>query len=80
MAGPERGKAEKTICRLDARPVGSPRQNGELAESASSGAMCGSNPFTTLIAFSGSSTATCTCMPKMSSRRAMYCIWSMSAR
>ena len=72
--------AEKIICRLEASPVGSPRQNGELAESASSGASCGNSPLTTLIALSGSSTATWTCIPKISSRRAMYCSWSTSCR
>ena len=56
-----------------------PRQKGELAESARSGASCWSSPFTTWIALSGSSTATCTCMPKISSRRATYWSWSMSA-
>ena len=68
------------ICRLDDIPVGSPRQNGDDADSASRPGRCTSSPFTTWTAFSGSSTATCTCIPKMSSRRAMYCIWSMSAR
>ena len=38
--GPERGNAANTIWRIDARPVGSPRQNGELAESASSVGRC----------------------------------------
>src|SRR3954454_5286128 len=32
------------------------------------------------MAFSGSSTATCMCIPKISSRRAMYCSWSTSWR
>ena len=66
--------------RDERRPVGSPRQNGELAESATSSARCAISAFTTWIAFSGSSTATWTCIPKISSRRAMYCIWSTSAR
>ena len=79
-AAPSGERTEKTICRLDARPVGSPRQKGELAERASSGPSWGRSPLTTLIAFSGSSTATWTCIPKISSRRAMYCIWSISAR
>ena len=37
-------------------------------------------PFVTAIALSGPSTAACTCMPKISSLRAMYWSWSTSAR
>ena len=51
--GPERGNAAKTICLLDERPVGSPRQNGDDAESASICGRCSSSPFITWIAFSG---------------------------
>jgi hypothetical protein len=78
--GPERGNAANTICRDEESPVASPRQNGEEADSASSGASWGRRPFTTWIAFSASSTATWMCSPKMSSRRAMYCIWSTRLR
>jgi hypothetical protein len=77
---PERGNAANTICRLEESPVGSPRQNGELPESASSSPTWASSAFMTWIAVSGSATATWTCIPKMSSRRATYCSWSMSAR
>ena len=56
MGGPR--NAENTICLLDASPVGSPRQNSELADSASRGPSWGSSPLTTWIALSGSSTAT----------------------
>ena len=37
--------------------MGSPRQNGELAESARKSGRCTNNPLTTWIALSGSSTA-----------------------
>jgi len=76
--GPERGNAAKTIWRVDMSPVTSPRQKGELAESASRQGRSTSRPFTTWIAFSGPSTATWMCMPKMSSRRATYWSWSTS--
>ena len=42
----ERGNAAKTMCRDERSPVGSPRQNGELAERASSEERCGSRPLT----------------------------------
>ena len=69
-----------TVWREEASPVASPRQKGELAESASSCPMCTSSPFTTWIAFSGSSTATWMCMPKINSRRATYWSWSIRFR
>ena len=43
-------------------------------------AMWGRSAFVTAIALSGSSTAVWMCMPKISSRRAMYCICSTSRR
>src|SRR5437762_3465560 len=54
--------------RDELRPVGSPRQKGELADRATSSARCPINALTTWIAFSGSSTATCTWRPKISPR------------
>ena len=59
---PGAGEGREDHCRLDAEAGRSPRQNGELAESASSGARCGSSPLTIRIALSGSSTARgCAC-------------------
>ena len=55
-------------------------QNGDDAESASICGRCTSMPFITWIAFSGSSIATCMCIPKISSRRATYCSWSTRLR
>ena len=67
---PTRGKARKIGVRVDCRPVASPRQNGELADRASSTGMCTRIPFATWIALSGSSMPTCTCRPKIISWRA----------
>ena len=53
-----------------AQQLRSLRQNGELADSASSSGMCTRIPSATWIALSGSSTPTCTCVPKISSWRA----------
>ena len=69
----------KTDCRLEARPVGAPRQNAELADSATSSARCPVSAPMTAIALSAPSTATWTWSPKISSRRAMYWSWSTSA-
>ena len=70
----------KIAVRVEARPVASPRQNGELAESASSTGSSASRLSMTCIARSGSGTATCTCIPNTSSRRATYCSCSTSQR
>ena len=59
---PTRGNARKIGVRVEARPVASARQNGELARSASSTGTCTRMPLATWIALSGSSTPTCTCM------------------
>ena len=67
---PTRGNWRKIGVRVDSRPVRSPRQNGELALSASSTGMCTRIPLATWIALSASSRPTCTCMPKISSWRA----------
>jgi hypothetical protein len=67
--GPERGNAEKIVCRHDARAVGWPRQNGELADNATSSHRCRSSAPISRTANSGSSTATWTCKLKLSSRR-----------
>ena len=53
--------------KVEASPVASPRQNGEFADSPSRIGTCTRIPLATWIAFSGSSTATCTCIPKISS-------------
>ena len=53
-----------------AMPVPSARQKGELADSASSTGICTRIPLATWIAFSASSTPTCTWTPKISSWRA----------
>ena len=67
---PTRGNARKIGIRVEARPVASPRQNGEFALSASSTGTCTRMPLATWIALSGSSIPTCTCSPKMISWRA----------
>ena len=67
---PTRGKARKIGIRVDARPVSSPRQNGELADSASRIGTCTRIPLATWIAFSASSRPMWTCSPKMISWRA----------
>jgi hypothetical protein len=77
---PLRGNAAKIMARVDCSPVASPRQNGELVESASSTGSSISTPSITCSAASGVGTATCTCMPNTSSRRATYCSISISIR
>ena len=62
---PTRGNARKIGVRLEASPVASARQNGELADSASSTGTCTRIPLATWIALSGSSIPTWTWMPKM---------------
>ena len=54
-ACPTRGNARKIGIRVEARPVASPRQNGELADSASSTGTCTRIPLATWIALSASS-------------------------
>ena len=53
---PTRGKARKIGVRVDWRPVLSPRQKGEFADSASRSGTCTRMPLVTWIALSGSST------------------------
>ena len=53
---PTRGNARKIGIRVEARPVSSPRQNGEFALSASRIGTCTRIPLATWIALSGSST------------------------
>ena len=67
---PVRGNARKIGIRVEARPVACARQNGELADSASSTGTCTRMPLVTWIALSASSIPTCTCRPKMISWRA----------
>ncbi len=66
---PTRGSCLKIGVRLDIRPVGLPRQKGELADSASRMGRCTRIPLATWIAFSGWSMPTCTCNPNRSSCR-----------
>ena len=75
---PTRGKARKIGVRVESSPVLSPRQNGELPDSASSSGRCTRIPLVTWIALSGWSTPTCTWMPKMISWRATN--WSPEIR
>ena len=67
---PTRGNARKIGVRVESRPVASARQNGELADRASSSGTWTRMPLATWIALSGSSIPTCTCTPKISSWRA----------
>ena len=67
---PTRGKARKIGIRVEAKPVSSARQYGELAASANRIGTCTRMPLAMWIALSGSSTPTCTCRPKMISWRA----------
>jgi hypothetical protein len=69
-----------TFDRAEARPVSAPFQNGEDADSARK---CGTywvSALTIGMAFSGARTPTCTCTPKICSRRASHCIRSTSSR
>src|SRR5215208_3524269 len=67
---PTRGNARKIGMRVDAKPVSSARQYGELADSANRIGTCTRMPLATWIALSASSMPTCTCSPKMISWRA----------
>ena len=60
---PTRGNARKTGMRVEAKPVSSARQNGELAPSASRIGTCTRIPLATWIALSASSSPTWTCRP-----------------
>ena len=67
---PTRGNARKIGMRVEARPVSSPRQYGELALRASRIGTWTRIPLATWIALSGSSRPMWTCSPKMISWRA----------
>ena len=67
---PTRGNWRKIGIRVEASPVACPRQNGELADSASSTGTWTRMPLATWMALSASSIPTCTWRPKMTSWRA----------
>jgi hypothetical protein len=74
------GIPSNTLDRALARPVSAPTQYGEDADSARK---CGTywlSALTIGIALSGERTPTCTCTPKICSRRASHCIFSTSSR
>ena len=77
---PTRGNARKIGIRVEAKPVSSDRQNGELAASANRIGTCTRMPLATWIALSASSRPTCTCSPKMISWRATKRSAEMSSR
>jgi hypothetical protein len=77
---PTRGNARKIGMRVEAKPVSSERQNGELAARAKRIGTWTRIPLATWIALSRSSMPTCTCRPKMISWRATKRRSEMSLR
>ena len=65
---PTRGNIEKIGERIDAKPESTPRQNGELVDSASSSGRSSRRPSSARTAVAPSGTATWTCSAIVGSR------------
>ena len=67
---PVRGKASKTVVRVDANPVARPCQYGEFADRARRSGRCTRSRLRSLTAARGSPIPTWTCVASVGSRRA----------
>ena len=80
VGSPAVGRPSMIFERCEWRPVLRPSQNGLLTESASSVGRCRMMRSQIITALSPESTPTCTCRPKVTSRRAISCSRLTSCR